>query len=101
MNSRVCRFLCVAAGVVIVAMAFVPFFLGIFAEEGLWLGQTVLIVFGCAFAVMGLFSCHRKLSVALARASLVVLSMTLALATCEVIFRVAGYDFSRLDKPGD
>lgn len=65
------------------------------------LGQIGFVTFGCAFAVLGIASNRHRFGGSLAKASLVILSTTLLITICEVTFRVVGFDFERLNQPGD
>lgn len=97
--SRVNRLLPILAGVVLIGAAFLVD--RIAAGEAAQPELIALIVSGCAFVVLSLASRHRQFSAALAKASLVILSLTLLLTVSEVLFRVVAFDFDRFNRPGD
>jgi hypothetical protein len=93
------RLLPTVAGIVLIGATFL---LEIIVEVNLSLGVEIILVgSGCAFAVLGFVARSRQLHRALARASLVILSTTMVVAMSEAVFRVVGFDFTRLNEPGN
>jgi hypothetical protein len=96
---RVTRLLPFIAGSVLIVGAFL---LDIIAETGLPQSLlSVLVVLGCALVVPGMVSRNRRLNSALANASLAVLSLGISVAVLEATFRFVGFDFNRLQQPGN
>jgi hypothetical protein len=97
--SRLIRLLPVLAGSALIGVVFL---VEVVAAEDIPLPlRLALLVSGCAFVVLGVGSRQRWLSAGLAKASLAILTTTLLLALAEVAFRVAGFDFQRLNDPGE
>ena len=97
--SRVNRVLPVIGGVVLIAAAFA---LDLSVDKPgcpPWL-NAILVVLGCAVLVTGIAAArHRRLSAALAKLSLAILSAVFAVTAAELGLRAVGFDFGRFKGP--
>lgn len=63
--------------------------------------QLALVMFGSVLVALGVVSRHCGFNAALGRVSLALLSCVLGIALLEFTFRIIGFDFTRLNEPGD
>jgi len=95
----VCRWLSGLAGIALVSAGFLID--AIAKANASPLLQAGLALAGCAFAVLGIASRRPQVVLCFGRFSLVLLALAFVLASAEVVFRIIGFDFRRLDHPGD
>jgi hypothetical protein len=99
-HSRIHRWLIGFAGIFLVAAAFLADVVAEGTDVPTWLCGIFLISGGLLVA-LGITSRDQRFNAALAKVSLVVLSTMLSLVILEGGFRVVGFDFDSLGKPGN